>query len=133
MSTEIILENEHARLVFHTSSKIIHHKLLKFTEGEHFRNLLLTGTATLVKHGARKWLSDDRLQTALPQTDINWADTIWFPKTAEAGWKFWALVLPENVIGQMNLKRILRINGDRGVTTQTFTDPDEALRWLEGC
>jgi hypothetical protein len=133
MASEIILENEHARLVFHTGSKIVHHRILKFTDGDAFRNLLLAGTAILQKHGACKWLSDDRLQSALPQSDITWADTIWFPKTAEAGWKFWALVLPENVIGQMNLKRILRINGERGVTTQTFTDDYEAMRWLEGC
>jgi hypothetical protein len=94
---------------------------------------LLTGTATLAKYGGCKWLSDDRLQSAIPQADLNWADTVWFPKTVEAGWKFWALVLPENVVGQMNLKRVLRLHTEEGVTTKAFTDEYEAMRWLEDC
>lgn len=68
---------------------------------------------------------------ALPPTDLEWADKVWFPQTVKAGWKYWALVLPEEVIGQMNIKRHIKLYKDRGITVEVFRDPDEAIRWLE--
>lgn len=39
--------------------------------------------------------------------------------------------MPEAIIGQMNMKRFIKMYSDRGVTVRAFTDPDEALKWLE--
>jgi hypothetical protein len=111
--------------------KIVHHQFHKFLHGQAFREALNEGVKTLKQYGATKWLSDDRKNSALPKNDLEWAHTDWFPRTQAAGWKYWALVQPENVIGQLNMQREVKINTERGVITKVFSDPEEAMAWLE--
>jgi hypothetical protein len=39
--------------------------------------------------------------------------------------------MPENVLGQMNMNRFIKMYGDMGITVQIFSDPDKALNWLK--
>ncbi len=48
-----------------------------------------------------------------------------------AGWKYWAIVQPEQVSGQMNMARFARVYGEQGITAEFFSDPDEAMKWLK--
>jgi hypothetical protein len=131
MPREIIFENGHVTLWYYPETKIIHHKFHKFVSGKNLREPLTAGLELLRKNGAVKWLSDDRENSALPQEDGLWATNEWFPRAVAAGWKFWALVQPQNVIGQMNIKRFVSDYSRRGVTVKVFDDPDDALAWLE--
>ncbi|NLD92270.1 MAG: hypothetical protein GX639_06325 [Fibrobacter sp.] len=45
--------------------------------------------------------------------------------------KYWAVVLPEKVVGQMNMKRFSDDYSKAGITAKLFSDPDEALKWVE--
>lgn len=126
-----IFESEYVTIWCHVDSKIIHHKFHKFLHGEDFRKAMLAGVEAMKTYSAHKWLSDDRLNSALPKDDQEWGNRVWFPKTQAAGWKYWAIVQPENVIGQMNIHRIAKTFTDQGVTTQFFSDPDEAMAWLK--
>jgi hypothetical protein len=84
------------------------------------------------KYGAQKWLSDDRKNSALTKEDQEWSDVHWRPRVIKAGYKHWAIVLPEKLIGELNLKRIIREKyAGTGVTVQLFNDPEEAMKWLE--
>lgn len=47
------------------------------------------------------------------------------------GWKYWAVVLPEKVVGQLGVKRHFEEYSKVGVTARLFTDSDEAMKWLE--
>jgi hypothetical protein len=111
--------------------RLIHHKMHGFCAGEDIRKALMAGLEALRENRAIKWLSDDRLNGALPPDDLKWAMEEWFPAVVKAGWKYWAIVAPAEVIGQMNMKRIMKIYADQGVTTQMFTDPDPASAWLD--
>ena len=82
-------------------------------------------------YGAIKWLSDDRNNSALPPEDSNWAIETWNPRVLNAGWKYWAVVTPEKVIGQLNLQRFVEMYSEMGVTVKVFTDADAALAWLK--
>ena len=73
----------------------------------------------------------DRKNTVISEEDMQWTATEWRPRVIKGGWKFWALVLPEKAIGQLNMKRITKQYADTGVTVQLFNDPDEAMKWLE--
>jgi hypothetical protein len=88
------------------------------------------GTEVLRQNKAEKWLSDDRNNNALTTEDQNWANNVWFPETARAGWKYWALVQPEKVTGQMNMKKQANVVTSGGVTVGTFNDPEAAMDWL---
>jgi hypothetical protein len=131
MSKMIIIDNEFVTLWYYPEKKIVHHQFHKFLYGQAFRDDLNAGTELLQKYGAQKWLSDDRKNSALPKEDVEWAETDWFPRTKKAGWKYWALVLPEQVIGQMNMKRFIRDYSAQGLTVQVFSDPEAAMSWLE--
>ena len=72
------------------------------------------------------------MNAALPPEDYEWSTTEWRPRAIRAGWRFWALVLPQRIVGQMSMQRILQLYDDSPVTVKLFSDPVEARTWLEG-
>jgi hypothetical protein len=131
VSTKTILDNEFATLVYHTDKQIVHHKFHKEIGGEHFREVLNKGLEVFQQEQASKWLSDDRKNSALQPDDSNWGLSDWSPRVIAAGWKYWAIVMPERVLGQMNMQRFAKAYKEQGVTVQAFSDPDEAMLWLQ--
>lgn len=131
MSSQIVLDNDYATLWYHPEKKIVHHMMKKFTGGKDLRELLDKGYDLLKTNGASSWLSDDRNNGALSAADEEWAKTNWFPRVLNAGWKYWAIVMPEKVIGQMNIKRFVSDYARAGISANLFSDPSEAMRWLE--
>jgi hypothetical protein len=131
MDKEVILDNENMTVWYHPDKKIVHHEFHKFTYGKTLWDGLSAGAAILEEKGAQKYLSDDRKNTTLGKDDLNWTATFWRPRVKKAGLKYWAIVLPEKIFGQMVMKRIIEEYADTGVTAQIFSGPDEAMRWLE--
>jgi hypothetical protein len=131
MPRQTIIDTDYATLWYYPESKIVRHKWKKFIYGQEFRNVLNKGVDIFKQQGAQKWLSDDRENSALPKEDFEWGVNDWFPRVFGAGWKYWALVMPDKVAGQMNMERGVKTYIDRGLIVQVFEDPDEALKWLE--
>ncbi len=131
MSAVNVLENEYASLWYHPEAKVVHHQFHKYIFGDAFRSVLTTGVEVMKKNGAHKWLSDDRNNSALSPEDTDWGLTVWTPQVMAAGWRYWAVVLPEKAVGQMNMKRFIEDYSTRGIKVQVFSDPDKALKWLE--
>jgi hypothetical protein len=130
MTKELIFEDEYFSLWYHQETKIIHHKFHKYVFGQPFRDCLIKGLEQLQKTNAQKWLSDDRNNSALSPEDAKWAEEFWAPKTRESGWKHWAVVLPEAVVGKLNIKQFVRSNAENGINVKAFTDSDSAIEWL---
>jgi hypothetical protein len=127
-----LLDNEYATLWYYPDKKIVHHQFKKYAFDESFREILMTGAEAFEKHGGQKWLSDDRKYGAVHPDDKEWGDANWVPRVVKAGWKYWAMVLPETVVGQMNLKRVTKEYSDNlGVEVNIFTNPDDAMNWLD--
>jgi len=131
MSRQTILDTDYASLYFYPESKIVHHVFHKFIYGQEFRQVLEKGLEVFLANGAQKWLSDDRKNSALPKEDSEWGINEWSPRVMKAGWKYWALVMPDKVIGQMNMQRFIDLYASLGVIVQIHDDADEALKWLE--
>ncbi len=131
MSKITIFDNEDAALWFHPETKVVHHQIKRYVYGEGLRKVLNEGYEQLKKNSAKKWLSDDRANNALGSEDSAWAQNDWFPRVLSAGWKYWAIVLPEKIIGQMNMKTFINQYALAGITVQVFSDPNQALNWLE--
>jgi hypothetical protein len=83
------------------------------------------------QYGANKWLSDNRETDAHNPADTDWINTDWLPRAIHAGWKYWALVVPETVVAQMNMKEFVDAFYEQGVWVRVFTDPHEGMHWLE--
>jgi hypothetical protein len=128
---QIILDTESVSLRYYPQKKIVHHELRRFVHGEQFRQVLEKGLELFKKHGACKWLSDDRGNGPLKPADADWALTDWAPRVMAAGWRYWAVVMPGKVLGQMNMRRWVDTYAKQGVTVMAFVDPNEAMAWLE--
>lgn len=131
MEAKIIFENEYATLMYHEKEKIVHHIFHQPVEGEYFRKTLLKGAELFKQMGATKWLSVDLKSSGLTKEDTEWGLSVWRPLILEAGWKYWAIVLPENIIGQIHLKNFSKIYTDEGVDVKLFTNPEKAYEWLK--
>jgi hypothetical protein len=131
MSAEIIFESPSASMWFHSELKIIHHRINRYIHDDEFRDFMMLGTQTMKEKQANKWLSDDRNINVVNKADMDWGAEHWFPKTVEAGWKYWAIVNPKNVIGQLDLEMLAKRYGAMGIETRFFNGPDDALSWLE--
>ena len=130
VAPRIILQSELATLAYHVRDKIVHHTLHQAIWGEAFRQVLLGGVELMKQRGASKWLSDDRGNGALHPDDGKWAMEVWSPQALEAGWKYWAIVMPDASLGKANMRRFIRDYADRGVTVAIFPSPEKALAWL---
>jgi len=131
MSKTTALSNAFITVWYHSDQKIVHHQIHKYICGSPLREANNVGTELLRQHGACKWLSDDRNAGPLPPEDLQWAHDVFTPSAVKAGWKYWALVLPEKAVAQMNMKRFQAEFAQAGVTVQTFSDPEAGMTWLE--
>jgi hypothetical protein len=128
-----VRDDEYVTMVYYPETKILHHQIHKFFFGQTYRDIFNTGVQVFKKYGACKWLSDDKSVTSFTKEDVEWGYKEWFPRMIESGWKYWALILPEKVIGQVAVKRMAENYTSQGVQTRTFTSIDEAKKWLESC
>ncbi len=131
MDSEVIYDSPYATLWYHPESKIIHHKIYKFSKAEEFLTFINLASNTLAEKGAKKWLSDDQSVLLVEKEGDTLNTEKWSKKTIEAGWKYWAIVKPKHVISQINMEKMVKYYNSLGITAKFFTDVDEALHWLE--
>lgn len=131
MPKMMALESEFVSVWIHSQEGIVHHEIHREVHGEAFRSALDAGIKLMESYGATKWLSDDRKNGPLDTSDSDWARDDWFPRAQAAGWKYWAVVLPELIIGQMNMQLFTLRYAKAGLTVRVFSDPHDALRWLK--
>ena len=109
----------------------MHHTLHKPVEGAVFRDVLTRGVEIFERSGANKWLSDDRGNSALHPEDGKWAMEVWSVRTLAAGWKYWAIVMPDAALGKANMRRFIREYSDRGVEVNVLGSAEDAFGWLK--
>ena len=126
-----VLQTPSFSLYYHQDARIVHHEIRLFVTGQEFRDLLEAGSDLLRKNMARKWLSDDRGQWVLAKDDMDWSEAHWAPQTARAGWKYWAIVRAEKVLAKIAMEQLVTKYGKLGVKAQFFTNPADALVWLQ--
>jgi hypothetical protein len=131
MGQELIFKNENISIWYHDDFKIIHHKFHKFTTGKILKESLNKELEAIRKYSVVKILSDDKENPIMKKEDMEWTASEWRPAVIKEGWKFWAIVLPEQTAGQMALKKIISEYAKTGVTVQAFTDSNAAFEWIK--
>jgi len=131
MNKLLVVDNALISVWVYPERRMIHHFMKAYCHGDDFREALSKGLEAMVQHKATKWLSDDRANGAIVPEDAAWSTSTWFPRAKAAGWKHWALVQPLKIIGQLNMTRALKDFSDQGINARVFSDPDEAMRWLD--
>ena len=130
MAATKIIDNEFVTLYCDIDNQIIHHIYRGKVSGDVLKKALNTGTDYLIKHNLTKWLSDNRASEGHTDEDSQWINEVWLPRTIKAGWKYWALVVPETIIARMDLVKYVESFYEQGVHVRVTPDPDEAMEWL---
>lgn len=125
-----IMDEPKFSLYCYPDEGIVHHVLHSFIYGEDFRTLMTKGADAFNEYDCNKWLSDDRSNSALRDEDVKWGQENWESRLLDKGWDYWGLVMPEKVVGKMNMRRIVDRYESLGVEVKVFNDPDEGLKWL---
>jgi len=143
MATVEILDTPSYTLVYHEEGKIIHHTLKPPMEADDTRDkhkgkaiskwqrLLTVGTEVLVEHGATKWIGDNRALTkALPAADEEWIQNTWQRDAIARGWKYWALVVPESLVGQADMIKYVESLYEKGLRVTVHSTLEAAFEQL---
>ena len=133
MEGEVLIDNEHATLIYHPVEKIVHHVFHKFAYGEPVRELMLRGADLLKEHSAAKWLSDDRECGVMTAEDITWAQSVWEPLAIANGWKYWAIVRPVKAVIRLSTHEFAERYKMMGLSVELFDEPETAFNWLRDC
>lgn len=130
MQPDPVLENEHITMFYYPDTKIVHHIYQPTIGGDALKEGLNFGVDLLKQHNAEKWLSDNRKSDAHTDEETEWINTVWLPNAIKAGWKYWALVVPDSFLARVNQIEFVEAFFEMGVWVQVFVDPDEAMEWL---
>lgn len=131
MTVITLIDHANRTLQYHADSAVVHHTIKGKLSSEEFRDLLTKGAECLEKNKATKWLSDDRKNGPISPEDSTWGEVVWGTRVLKAGFKFWAIVVPVNAVGSLQMRRFANTYRDRHVTVEIFSDLQKALSWLE--
>ena len=131
LKRKILIDNDVVSLYYYPDKKIIHHTFKKFVFGTDFQKVMETGAEYFEKEGCRKWLSDDRNSSVLRKVDLEWGEEHWRARILKAGWKYWAIMMPDLTVGKMTMKHIINDYKSSGVNVEIFDNLDLALKWLD--
>lgn len=131
MTAQTIIHTNKASLYYHKDKNLIHHRFYSQLDSFHLRKILNQGVDLIHKHNSSKWLSDNREIGPHSEEDTLWINTDWLPRAIKAGWKYWALVVPDNFIARVNMQEFVDTFYNMGIRVMVFTEVDEAMSWIE--
>jgi hypothetical protein len=129
----VVRNDEFITMYYYPGSKILYHQIHKFFFGETFRDIWNTQIDAFQKYKVRKVLADDSAVKAWAKEDQDWAAVNWFPRAVQAGWKYWAIVLPPNITGSASIKKLAETYSAQGVETKVFPSVEDGKKWLDSC
>jgi len=107
-----------------------------FMSSEQFRHFLNLGLDLLIEkkkeHDKILWLADTSKHVVQPDKDTQWVATDWNPRALKAGINHVAFVLPDNVFGNMSVKKYSESTEKKGdnMVVQMFGDLNTAKNWF---
>jgi hypothetical protein len=102
-----------------------------FVYGGNFKKMVGQGLDLLIEKKGCKWLANLSKMEVIAQEDQRWLDEEWFPRAAQAGVKYIAMVRPEKVISQISVRRVIGKVGGLEIETAYFDSPEKAKEWLK--
>lgn len=128
----VLIDNEYITVQYLPDKKTIYHLIHKPVGGQILRDALNAGTEALRKYGASKWLSDDRKNVGgLSEEDREWGNNDWNRRTIEAGWKYWALIVPQEIVAAGSMTPTIDFLYELGLRMMVFSNYEAAWAWLD--
>lgn len=107
-----------------------------FIMSQELRNLMVRGLELIrekiEENGKIGWLVDVRYSESFDPRDTEWIVNYWNPKAYEAGVRFVAVIMPENVFAMINIEDYTEQSVVSGtLTIQHFDSMESARSWLK--
>ncbi len=134
MSIIQIYSSDYITVQYNPDHKLIQHTVhqpIGIGQIDILKDALNAGTDALIRYGVTKWLSDDRKNGPLPEEMVAWGKQDWNPRTINAGWKYWANVVPQDLYAAGSLTPLIETLHTYGLWMQVFTTVEAALAWLD--
>jgi hypothetical protein len=132
MAEVIIVDNEFITVRYLDDKRIIYHSVHKPIPDQELKDAVNAGTDALIEFGACKWLSDDRKNGPVSPEIAAWGREDWDPRTIAGGWKYWANVVPEELVAAGALSPVIEALFELGLRMMVFTSLEPAFQWLDG-
>ncbi len=126
-----VYDSESATVIAYPEKKIIYHQIHKYITDQEYKTVLSIGADNFIKFNCTKWLANDRKNSSTYVEDIGWYVENWESRIINAGWKYWAVVMPEMVTVQMFVSKFINKYKTMGIHVRAFNDVDKAMAWLE--
>ena len=111
----ILYESNNSKVEWLEHEKIVVKTFYDFIYGEEMRGAFEAGFNALVTYHGIKWLSDNLGLKPYRNQDVTWINEDWFPRMLKAGWKYWAAVEPENILGKWSMKNFMDFYQQQGI------------------
>lgn len=126
-----ILNEDYVKIDFDNETEILSLTWLLNPTSEEIRSGLNTGSDFVKENGVKKWIGDTNLLGVIAEEDMEWINNEWFPSLLAAGIKKMAVILPDNVFGQMNVEDIMgTVDTSTGFESRYFDNVEEATSWI---
>jgi SpoIIAA-like len=126
----IHFEAPHISIQFDSKTHSVIMEWKQFVRGDEFRSALDMGLNLLVQQGSSKWLADMRNMGVVAVDDQVWANIDWFPRAVKIGIRKMALVMPQSIVAQSSVIRIMRRVDGINIETAMFDNQADAKQWL---
>lgn len=100
-----------------------------YSEGEVYRTLLNKAIELLKKYNTRKLMGDTRQNEVITLEDQDWTNNDWAQRAIEAGLKYNAIVLSEDIFGRLSVESM--VDNAKTVIVKYFDKVVDAKEWLK--
>ncbi len=125
-----ILDNEFVTLVYEDENALLFDVYKANIAFETIQASLNAGLQKMNETHANRWLTDTRAIGGFSEAGAQWVLTDWAPRALEAGWKYWALVVPEAMEGRVAMVQFVNAFAQVGIRVRVFIDINKARQWV---
>ncbi|MCB2213088.1 hypothetical protein KQI52_13320 [bacterium] len=126
----LLHESAHTRIEWLEDDKILLKQFNGYVGGREMREAFNAGYEAMRTHNGCKWLSDNRYLKPYQQADVDWINTDWFPRMMDIGWKYWGIVEPVSIMGNLSMRSFINLYRDQGLVLNVFDSIKEGRAWL---
>lgn len=126
----IYFDAPYATVYWDEATKCVHVEWKGFVHGDMVKRTLNTALDLFKTKKTDRWLADMRKVKVFGEEDSRWVNEDWFPRAIQAGVRRMALPVPESVLAQMSLQRLMRNVNEGDLETAYFGSVEEAKAWL---
>lgn len=112
------------------ATQCVHVEWKGFVHGEMVKTVLNTALDLFKTKNTDRWLADMRKVRVFGEEDATWVNEDWFPRSIQEGVHRMAVTVPESMLAQMSLKRLMKRVFERNIETAYFSTVEEAKAWL---